>query len=713
MPNLLTPPGNTVQIAAEKVLILAPHQDDELLGCGGLLKSLVERGSAVSVLFLTDGGGGVERTPAGPGGENGVGEGIAAVRRRESEAVAEFAGWSVQQLSFRDGSLAANIVSLAAGIEEHLLAVQPDLVLVPSPLELTPDHVAAFESLFAVLTRLRSGDALFESAAGCRYLTYSVNHPGYPNVLVDVSAHMEWLRDAMAIYESQLALHNYTHAGVGLRRFRTHSLGPEVEGAEGYARLALTDFTTNTLATLVEMLGAPAQRAEQATAAVSLIVRTFNRPELLAEALESVARSHWLPAELVLVNDGGVDPLQHARVKAALEGLPFTLKPVQLERNSGRAAAANAGLAAATCEFVSFLDDDDLVFPEHLQVLASAVSAPGVRAIYSDAAVARYELRASLEVDGRDGGGWSCIQRSLPYSRDFDPVRILIDNYIPFHTLLVERDLALSVGFDEDLEAFEDWDFIIRLCQQSTLHHVRQVTCEYRHFVGSAHHAMSTQADASQQFLRSKAKVIAKHRGLLGPERLTQAVTELRRETVDREQEAAELRARWETDRLARAEATHAATELRQALAELESQLRLAEERYHWEHGEVESLRLEDQRLRERIHVLSQDVDIKQRQLETRQQQLETKEQQLATKRQQLETKQQQLKSREQQLATQAQQLEVMGEQERQLRSGLEENSEHLGRTYGEIERLMALIAQMQGTRAWWLHKLLHRSSKN
>ena len=54
----LTPPGWTERVRAERVLIAAPHYDDEVLGCGGLAAPLAASGAVVRVLFLTDGSGG-------------------------------------------------------------------------------------------------------------------------------------------------------------------------------------------------------------------------------------------------------------------------------------------------------------------------------------------------------------------------------------------------------------------------------------------------------------------------------------------------------------------------------------------------------------------------------------------------------------------------------------------------------------------------------
>ncbi len=71
----------------------------------------------------------------------------------------------------------------------------------------------------------------------------------------------------------------------------------------------------------------------------------------------------------------------------------------------------------------------------------------------------------------------------MPYSRDFDRDLLLVDNYIPFNTLLMEHDLLRELGrrgpaFARELAVFEDWDFLIRLSAQAPFHQLRRVTCE-------------------------------------------------------------------------------------------------------------------------------------------------------------------------------------------------------------------------------------------
>lgn len=512
----------------------------------------------------------------------------------------------------------------------------------PSPLETNPDHRAAFTALHRLLAPVRTsggaeGGALAMAVRDLRILVYEINRPAYPDLLIDVGPQMPLLAEAMALYASQQERRDYWRAAVGFKRYRTLSLPPEVDAAEAYRRLALADFTQRSPAQLVRHLGGLPELAEvREGPLVSVVVRTRDRPELLAEALASLAEGSYRRVEVVLVNDGGKPP----GPPAVPADYPFPLRRVELPENRGRAAAADAGIAAAGGDFVAFLDDDDLAAPEHLETLIGMVAGTGVRVAYTDAAVAVYELEPGTSAAA---GGWVCRDRRLPYSRDFDPERLLLDNYIPFNTLLIERRLFAEVGaFDRELPFFEDWDYLIRLAGLVAFHHLPRVTCEYRHFRGGGHQVLGESPWRRADFVTMKARVLAKHADRLSPELLARAVDGVRREAIEAAEEAAlerRLRAAAEDERAAADRGRIAAEGER---AELE-------DRYHRLNGEAVALRAERERL-----------------------------------------------------AAEAQRL--YGD-ERDLRAAVADQEAHLGRTYAEIERLNRVIREMQSTKAWRLHR--------
>jgi LmbE family N-acetylglucosaminyl deacetylase len=624
------PPGWTETVRAASALVLAPHFDDELLGCGGLLAQLAAAGAAVRVLFLTDGGGGEEELEDREGYRH---------RRRDEAARATAAlgvtGWD--SLDLPDGALDRHVEEALQGIRRAILTQRPEIVLCPSPLEVTRDHRATFAALHRLLAPLRDDDHQPEDEPlrDLRILLYEVNHPGHPDLLVDVTAQEEILAEAMAHYASQEERHPYWNAGLGLRRFRTLSLGPAVKLAEAYRRLRAEDFATRSPAQLVRHLGGqPEISVIDAGPRISVIVRTRDRPALLAEALDSLAAGSYRRAEVVLVNDGGAPP-------SLPGGFPLPVVRVDLTENRGRAGAAEAGIAAATGDFLAFLDDDDLAAPEHLATLAGLVGAAGVRVAYTDAAVAVYELEPD---------GWVCRERRLPYSRDFDPDVLLVDNYIPFNTLLIERKLFADVGpFDPSLPFFEDWDFLIRLAARTPFHHLRRVTCEYRHFRGGGHHIFGERPRERSDFLEVKARVLAKHADRLRPDVLARAVDTLRAEIVEER----------EGQSSARRELAAARAEISRRQADLDTLLEhhqaLARERFDWEG---------------RFHAVNGELVA------------------MKEDRRRIETE-----------------IQRLYDQEITLRADLQEHSDHLGRTYAEIERLNHLIRAMESTRAWRAHQ--------
>ncbi len=511
MRNDLSPPGVPTPVHADRTLVVAPHFDDDVLGCGGLIAQLTAAGSRVAVLFLTD----------GSGGEEEIEDRARYAERRHAEAVRglEILGVSdVEFLDLPDGSLANSLKEAADGIRRALTARSPDLLLAISPLEISADHRAAFAALHSVLSPLRGGTDFDSVVDGLDILLYEANHPAFPDVLVDVSGQIDVIRRAIEAHESQLELHNYREMTLGLRSLRTASLSPEVTAAEGYRRLSVKDFVTTSRAAMIRRLGGIPEFHDVIDGPlISVIVRTKDRPELVSEALASLAEGAYRRVEVVLVNDGGTPPV-------IAEDFPFEIVSIDLPENMGRAAAANAGVELATGAWIAFLDDDDLAEPEHLATLAGLSEATGTKIVYTDAAVGIYELDPDT--------GWRETERRLPYSRDFDPDLLLFDNYIPFNTLLIQRSLFEEAGpFDTGLPFFEDWDMLIRLAQLAPFHHLPQVTAEYRHFRGGDHILGESPGDRSD-FLAMKAKVIAKHREHHSPEVIARVVDRLRSETV-------------------------------------------------------------------------------------------------------------------------------------------------------------------------------------
>ena len=226
---------------------------------------------------------------------------------------------------------------------------------------------------------------------------------------------------------------------------------------------------------------------------VSVVVRSMDR-ESLYEALDSISAQTWPFIEILVVN-----------AKGAHRDLPSTWGPHPLKVLSKgpplpRSEAANLGLKAAQGTYASFLDDDDLLFEDHLGSLISKLEkTPDIRAIYSGVRVEVYEKDSKSPI------------RSFDFNEPFNLQRLRGRNYIPIHAMLFERSLITQdrCCFDETLDLFEDWDFWLQLSQHTPFLHHDKITALYRNQGGSGLGEENLE-ERNTRILEATAQVLAK-----------------------------------------------------------------------------------------------------------------------------------------------------------------------------------------------------------
>ncbi|HYC92853.1 MAG TPA: PIG-L family deacetylase [Thermoanaerobaculia bacterium] len=465
-----TIPYEPAQLRGERLLVLAPHPDDEAIGCGGLVALHLREKRVVRIVVATDGAQG----------------GTAETREQESRRGVSRLGdkAEIEFLRFADRSFGNDA---APRLREELLSFRPDLILVPGPIEIHPDHLA-LSQLFCEL--VQSDETLFVDLAAARVAFYEVGQPLRPNAIVDITDVAETKYAAIAEHRSQLAQRDYVAYARGLNAYRAMTMPPSCRFAEGYFVLELPSLRTMPFSEVRRLTGTPARlETARETLPVSVVIRTKDRPALLREAIDSV-RAAGYPCELVVVNDGG------ARVE--LEGVTL----VEHETSRGRAEAGNAGVRAASNGFIAFLDDDDLFYPEHLETLARAARSQHA-AWYTDAVSAFLRLGES--------GAYETRARLRVYAQDFDRDLLAVDNYIPLPALLLRRELFLDAGgFDASFDLFEDWDLLLRLAKRGDFLRVPRVTCEIRHFEGGSSVILAA-PEGSEEFRAAKLRVWEKH----------------------------------------------------------------------------------------------------------------------------------------------------------------------------------------------------------
>jgi glycosyltransferase involved in cell wall biosynthesis len=177
---------------------------------------------------------------------------------------------------------------------------------------------------------------------------------------------------------------------------------------------------------------------------LSVVLPTRNRARWLADALASIDRTAgaMLDVEKIVVDDGSTDD---TAAVAAKYGARLLVSP-----RRGASAARNAGMAAATGEFLLFLDDDDELLPDHLGPhLAMLRTDPTLGAVFGQVQLADQQMELLGD----------------PYPELVEaPFHQMLNTWQQIGSVVVRTAVRETVGpFDESLHGAEDWDWLLRL----------------------------------------------------------------------------------------------------------------------------------------------------------------------------------------------------------------------------------------------------------
>ena len=124
-----------------RILVIAPHMDDEVLACGGLVALLPDK-QRLHVAYATDGT--MSPAPVLPGRDKASSD-LGELRKRESVTAMAVLGVPEANLCFFDlpeARLSSHVAELASRIQERVERIRPDHVLVPFRFDRHPDHLA-------------------------------------------------------------------------------------------------------------------------------------------------------------------------------------------------------------------------------------------------------------------------------------------------------------------------------------------------------------------------------------------------------------------------------------------------------------------------------------------------------------------------------------------------------------------------------------------
>jgi glycosyltransferase involved in cell wall biosynthesis len=221
----------------------------------------------------------------------------------------------------------------------------------------------------------------------------------------------------------------------------------------------------------------------------SVIVTTYNRPEFLREAVESVLTQTDPRFEVLVVDDASPVPLpplpNDDRVSLIIR-----------RENGGCSAARNTGIEAARGEWITFLDDDDLLRPTRLADTEELLTEAPIVVCWAE------------HVDGERAPGHRILDG---YVHD-----CILDDYTPHvGATMVHRDHLLP--FNEDYFASQDLEWWLRSSRGLSVKTVPKVGYLIRRHPGIRHlNGIEQRIRFSKQLLNDFPEYFAEHKHAAG-----------------------------------------------------------------------------------------------------------------------------------------------------------------------------------------------------
>jgi LmbE family N-acetylglucosaminyl deacetylase len=215
--------------AGGPVMVIAPHPDDEVIGCGGTIRRHVLAGDPVSILYLTR-------------GEHSCGYPWLDPEEKKLERMAEARKscgiLGVQDFVFLDGSdgkcnLPQESILLTQALRAALNERRPKVIYVPHADDNHIDHIAAFR----IVTRLAC-----QSDWQPLVYQYELWSPLTADFAVDITSHMRAKLKAIKCHRLALDAFNYLPTAVGLAAYRSGTMLERKGYAEAFKRTDLANL---------------------------------------------------------------------------------------------------------------------------------------------------------------------------------------------------------------------------------------------------------------------------------------------------------------------------------------------------------------------------------------------------------------------------------------------------------------------------------------
>jgi glycosyltransferase involved in cell wall biosynthesis len=226
------------------------------------------------------------------------------------------------------------------------------------------------------------------------------------------------------------------------------------------------------------------------TLSISIIVPAYNVEPFLAETLASIQRQTFRGFEAIVVDDGSTDRTSEIARQFVERDARFTLLR---QPNAGTAGACNTALRQARCEWIAFLEADDVWLPEKLAAQLDLLKQePRANLLFTD-----YFLW-----DGQNDLGRRYSDPNKFPDGDIGR-RLIFFNLFGTSTVIIKRETLNVIGlFDVEVSVGQDWDLWLRIAERGLCAKgIRQPMARYRVWPGQVSRNIIRMCEANVRVL--------------------------------------------------------------------------------------------------------------------------------------------------------------------------------------------------------------------
>ena len=229
---------------------------------------------------------------------------------------------------------------------------------------------------------------------------------------------------------------------------------------------------------------------------VSVIIPTYNREKTISRCIDSVLKQTYKNIEIVIIDDCSNDNTE--QIILNLSNNNDKIKYYKLPNNKGACYARNYGIRKSTGDYIALLDSDDEWYAKKIEKQVTFLEEnQHVDMVYC--------LMETQKIDN------TIVRKQIVLANPTNEAilkNLLYSNFIGMITIMLRKYVCERVKFDESLKRFQDWDFLLRICNVYKVAGINEYLCKC--------YKQSNSITSSVDLYDSLIAIYCKHKNLFG-----------------------------------------------------------------------------------------------------------------------------------------------------------------------------------------------------